>query len=172
MENVCFWDFDLFVFLFIFVGVADEMEVRVKEIEKELGVHVERLDVMRDPMARKLYQTIDLDCECKGTLPLLYHRESRQTIYGKCSNPSRIRAWAKGRWLAYSSKYFDNADDATDNVDLTTFLPDDDDDDDGDYNEEYERLQEEAMTDMQRKGKEAMKKRMQQKQQQQQQQQQ
>ena len=147
--------------------VADEMEVKVKEIEKELGVEVVRLDVMRDRMAHKLYKTIDLDCECKGTLPLLYHRESRQTIYGKCSNPMRIRAWAKGRWLSYSSKYFDYDNDTTTTTDMDQFLPDDDDDDDDDDvmdEEEYERLQEQAMTDMQRKGKEAMKQRMQQKQ--------
>ena len=152
------------MFFYFFRGrVADEMEVKVKEIEKELGVEVVRLDVMRDRMAHKLYKTIDLDCECKGTLPLLYHRESRQTIYGKCSNPMRIRAWAKGRWLSYSSKYFDYDNDTTTTTDMDQFLPDDDDDDVMDE-EEYERLQEQAMTDMQRKGKEAMKQRMQQKQ--------
>ena len=56
-------------------------------------------------MARNLYEKID-EIRFQGKIPLLYHRESLQSIYG--SQPkSRVRAWAKGRWLSPSSGMMD-----------------------------------------------------------------
>ena len=54
-------------------------------------------DVMRDPRARVLYDK--LDTQSKQQLPLLYHRESRQSVFG-LTDKNRVRAWAKGRWLS------------------------------------------------------------------------
>jgi len=76
---------------------CDEMEKVVSEIEKDLGVTVQRFDILRDRFARNLYEKID-EIEFVGDIPLLYHRESRQSIYGT-DDKARVRAWAKGRWL-------------------------------------------------------------------------
>merc|ERR1712176_693961 len=76
---------------------SDEMEKIVADVEKELDVTVQRFDVLRDRFARRLYEKID-EIEYVGDTPLLYHRESRQSIYGM-DDKSRVRAWAKGRWL-------------------------------------------------------------------------
>lgn len=76
---------------------SDEMEKIVSEIEKDLGVTVQRFDIMRDRFARNLYEKID-EIEFVGDIPLLYHRESRQSIYGT-DDKTRVKAWAKGRWL-------------------------------------------------------------------------
>lgn len=78
--------------------LADEMEKIVSEVEKDLGVKVERFDILRDRFARNLYEKID-EIEFVGDVPLLYHRESRQSIYGT-DDKVRVKAWAKGRWLA------------------------------------------------------------------------
>merc|ERR1719491_856088 len=79
------------------LDASDEMEKIVSEIEKDLGVRVQRFDILRDRFARKLYEKID-EIEFVGDVPLLYHRESRQSIYGT-DDKLRVRAWAKGRWL-------------------------------------------------------------------------
>ncbi|KAG7370969.1 hypothetical protein IV203_019539 [Nitzschia inconspicua] len=99
---------------------CDEMEVVVKQVERELGVHVERLDVARDPTAQAT-----LNLLTQHSPPYLYHRESLQSIFvqqdplekkshKKKSNDDdddnakavvpkidkdRVRAWAKGRYL-------------------------------------------------------------------------
>merc|ERR1719491_1177661 len=80
------------------LDASDEMEKIVSEIEKDLGVRVQRFDILRDRFARKLYEKID-EIEFVGDVPLLYHRESRQSIYGT-DDKVRVKAWAKGRWLA------------------------------------------------------------------------
>lgn len=82
---------------------CDEMESMVSEVEQELGVRVERLDVMRDPAAKA---TMSLLTAQNGP-PFLYHRESCQTISGgkmgeaepEVVDKARVRAWAKGRYL-------------------------------------------------------------------------
>lgn len=79
------------------VDECDEMEKVVKCVEKDLGVKVERLDILRDRFARNLYEKVD-EIEFEGKIPLLYHRESRQSIYG-LDSMERVRAWAQGRWL-------------------------------------------------------------------------
>jgi len=80
------------------IAENDAMEQVVKQVEKELNVKVERMDILRDRFARNLYEKID-EIEFKGKVPLLYHRESRQSIYG-LDTSARVRAWAKGRWLS------------------------------------------------------------------------
>ncbi|CAB9508198.1 expressed unknown protein [Seminavis robusta] len=88
---------------------CDAMESVVSQVEKDLGVKVERMDLLRDPSAQALLELV-------GTMPpLLYNRESCQVYHvpsprggGANSNndqprkPVRIdrdqvRAWAKGR---------------------------------------------------------------------------
>jgi hypothetical protein len=94
---------------------CDEMETVVRQVERELGVHVERLDVARDPTAQAT-----LNLLTQHSPPYLYNRESLQTIYVRdpmdSSNKKkkkdsdekaavskidkdRVRAWAKGRYL-------------------------------------------------------------------------
>ena len=82
------------------VAECDDMEKVVKSVEKELKCRVERVDIMRDRFARKLYEKID-EIEFKGKVPLLYNRESLQSIYG-LDTKARVQAWAKGRWLTPS----------------------------------------------------------------------
>ena len=77
----------------------DGLEKCVSQVEKELGVRVERLDVMRDPPSQAL-----LGLLTRQSPPLLYNRESCQVISLGGSKPasidkSRVRAWAKGRYL-------------------------------------------------------------------------
>lgn len=86
---------------------CDAMETAVKQVESELGVHVERLDILRDPAAEAA-----LGLLTQRTPPFLYHRESCQVVStsarpGEKIDPDmdvkvdtdRIRAWAKGRFL-------------------------------------------------------------------------
>lgn len=83
------------------------MEKVVREVEEELGVRVERLDILRNPAAEALMTVIT-----QRTPPFLYHRESCQVVHitpaqGESSkkdmpiviDKSRVRAWAKGRLL-------------------------------------------------------------------------
>lgn len=74
------------------------MEKIISSVEKEMKVKVQRFDILRDRFARNLYEKID-EIQFVGKVPLLYHRESRQTVYG-LDTKSRVRAWAKGRWLS------------------------------------------------------------------------
>lgn len=85
---------------------VDAMEKTVREVEKELGVKVERLDILRDPSAEAAMLLLT-----KRTPPFLYHRESCQVIHvtprkGESSKDMpividklRVQAWAKGRYL-------------------------------------------------------------------------
>jgi hypothetical protein len=79
------------------VEECDKMEKIVKSVEKDLGVKIERLDILRDRFARNLYEKVD-EIEFEGKIPLLYNRESRQSIYG-LESKERVKAWAQGRWL-------------------------------------------------------------------------
>ncbi len=74
---------------------SDAMEKVVRGVEKDLGVKVQRLDILRDRFARNLYEKID-EIEFRGKIPLLYNRESLQSIYG-FESKARVSAWAKGR---------------------------------------------------------------------------
>ena len=94
------------------VEECDEMENVVSEVERELGVRVERMDIARDSAAEA---TMQLLTSQQGP-PFLYHRESYQVIHSssykentfkktadtdkeKEIDKARVRAWAKGRYL-------------------------------------------------------------------------
>ena len=92
---------------------CDAVEQTVREVEKELGVRVARMDVLRNPANEAVLAVLAQ----QRTPPFLYHRESCQTISitptattsgnaksKKKSMPvavdkERIRAWAKGWYL-------------------------------------------------------------------------
>ena len=132
---------------------CDEMEKVVSEVEKELGVKVERFDIMRDASAEATMSILT-----QRRPPFLYNRESCQTVYvsgvsdGEKSETStidkeRVRAWAKGRFLGAQSArarkskaptVLAQKDNAIDQADL---------------------IQDMSLTPEQKKGKEAMKKR-------------
>jgi hypothetical protein len=148
---------------------CDEMEKVVSQVERELGVRVERLDVARDPSAQA---TLAVLTQQYGP-PYLYHRESLQTIHvrrddmsgkqkkeeaaslmGSVIDKARVRAWAKGRYLPPPGIKFgvsssigkapvvvDKVDNAMDQDELT------------------EAMKESSMTPEQLQGKEAMKER-------------
>lgn len=77
---------------------CDKMEKIVSEVEQELGVHVERLDVARDPAAEATLSALT-----QRRPPFLYHRESCQTVYAPNIDKARVRAWAKGRIITTQS---------------------------------------------------------------------
>lgn len=88
----------------------DALEKCVSEVECELGVRVERMDVLRDPPSQALLGTLT-----RLPPPFLYNTNSCQVIHvaaprvvavGSDDKPkpvlidkSRVRAWAKGRNL-------------------------------------------------------------------------
>lgn len=88
---------------------CEAMDAAIKEMEKELGVRVERLDVLRDPAAEALLTVLTTD----KTPPFLYNRESCQVLHvpfkeGRKKkdvyiDKRKIRAWAKGRLVQSSN---------------------------------------------------------------------
>jgi hypothetical protein len=85
----------------------DALEASVQEVEQELGVRVERLDILKNPAAEAALAALT-----SKSPPFLYHRESCQHVHlqpatGEASASSakpyvdkeRVRAWAKGRFL-------------------------------------------------------------------------
>mmetsp|Transcript_7932 Transcript_7932/g.11399 ORF Transcript_7932/g.11399 Transcript_7932/m.11399 type:complete len:195 (-) Transcript_7932:1974-2558(-) len=86
---------------------VDECEEALKNVEEELGVEVDRMDIMRDEVACELFNALSP----QQHMPLLYNRESRQTVYvphaskeedgafSKYLSSDRLRAWAKGRLM-------------------------------------------------------------------------
>eukprot|EP00543_Licmophora_paradoxa_P005552 CAMPEP_0202444148 /NCGR_PEP_ID=MMETSP1360-20130828/3290_1 /ASSEMBLY_ACC=CAM_ASM_000848 /TAXON_ID=515479 /ORGANISM="Licmophora paradoxa, Strain CCMP2313" /LENGTH=130 /DNA_ID=CAMNT_0049060065 /DNA_START=144 /DNA_END=536 /DNA_ORIENTATION=- len=86
------------------------MEEVVCEVEKDLGVKVERMDVGRDKAAAALLSLVSL----RGLPPVLYNRESLQQVTMKIDpenegsvppvDRKRVRAWAKGRRLSVEKK--------------------------------------------------------------------
>lgn len=125
---------------------CDEMEKVVSEVERELGVRVERLDIARDPAAEATLSALTN----RGP-PYLYNKESCMVI-SKSENPKaklviekeRVRAWAKGRFLVPKSakmgsmKVLSQKENSLDQKDLVEDL---------------------TLTKMQKSGKEAIKKR-------------
>lgn len=133
---------------------CDAMEKAVKEVEKELGVRVERLDILRDPSAEAVMSLLT-----QRTPPFLYHRESCQVVHltprkggkGDRDMPvvvdrQRVRAWAKGRYLGAQNH-------AT-KVKSPVVIAQKDNSID-----QQELLEDMALTDLQRKGKQATKER-------------
>jgi hypothetical protein len=88
---------------------SDAMEKVISEVEKELGVRVERVDVLRDPPSQALLTLVT-----NQEPPLLYHRESCQRVSVRRPKASadenkspvvtidkeQVRAWAKGRFVS------------------------------------------------------------------------
>lgn len=89
----------------------DALEKCVSAVERELGVRVERLDVLRDPPSQALLGTLT-----RQPPPFLYNTDSCQVIHGATPKAaaegsddkkrkhapiekSRVIAWAKGRYL-------------------------------------------------------------------------
>mmetsp|Transcript_12277 Transcript_12277/g.14067 ORF Transcript_12277/g.14067 Transcript_12277/m.14067 type:complete len:208 (+) Transcript_12277:20-643(+) len=61
---------------------CDAMEKEIKNIEKDLGVKVERVNVGRNQVGHNLAgeQLFNMVSNMRDSPPLLYHRESRQTV--------------------------------------------------------------------------------------------
>ncbi|KAL3757515.1 hypothetical protein ACHAWU_010147 [Discostella pseudostelligera] len=130
---------------------CDKMDKIIKKLEKEQNIQVERLDIMRDRYARKLYEKL-VEGDLRSPFPLLYHRESLQRVYG-LADKDLVRSWSKGRLLP----------DQNVNEKEITVLGGED----GSVPQEEEMDMEELememdaeLTPMQRRGKEAMKRRM------------
>jgi hypothetical protein len=135
------------------------MERIVRQVERELGVRVQRMDILREPAAEAVLKALTR----QRTPPFLYHRESCQIVHvtpgrghdkKKKKNvndiyidKNRVRAWAKGRLL---TKQTDTMQDAT-KVNAPVLIRDDDDDDTA--MEQEELLQDMALTKQQRIGK-------------------
>eukprot|EP00986_Skeletonema_menzelii_P021511 scaffold34783_cov200-Skeletonema_menzelii.AAC.1 len=131
---------------------GDEMEKIIKSLEKETGVKVERLDIMRNRAAKSLYEKL-VEGNLRSPFPLLYHRESLQRVYG-LEDKDLVRSWTKGRLLPIENSKEKK---------MTVFGGDDDamEDDMEDMDmEELEMELDEELSPMQRRGKEAMKRRM------------
>mmetsp|Transcript_5134 Transcript_5134/g.10876 ORF Transcript_5134/g.10876 Transcript_5134/m.10876 type:complete len:195 (-) Transcript_5134:135-719(-) len=129
------------------VPECDFVERMVSQVEKELGVKVERFDVMRDRNARLLFDRLDV--QSKQQLPLLYNRESRQCVFGM-TDKNRVRAWAKGRWLSADYKPTLPAE----------FYSIEKEDAEGLGDDEEVMMEDEDLTPLQKKGKNAMRDRL------------
>ena len=128
------------------------MESIIRKLEKEQSIHVERLDIMRDRHARKLYEKL-VEGNLRTPFPLLYHRESLQRVYG-LADKDLVRSWSKGRLLP---------DQNVNEKEIMVLgegggdgLPQEEELD----MEELEMEMDAELTPMQRRGKEAMKRRM------------
>merc|ERR1712071_216371 len=83
---------------------SDIMEAIIKSLEKEQKIQVERLDIMRDRAARKLYEKL-VEGNLRSPFPLLYHRESLQRVYGCPDDTDLVRSWCKGRLLPEDNQH-------------------------------------------------------------------
>lgn len=129
---------------------CDEMEKIIKTLEKETGVKVERLDIMRNRAAKSLYEKL-VEGNLRSPFPLLYHRESLQRVYG-LEDKDLVRSWMKGRLLP---------DQSSNEKKVTVFGGDDDAMGEEQVDmDELEMEMDEELSPMQRRGKEAMKRRM------------
>lgn len=92
------------------IAENDALEKEIRQLEKEMGVRVERLDILRNPAAEGAMAFLT-----GKSPPFLYHRESCQTIHlppttatGGAESSGvpvhvdmdRLRAWAMGRYLS------------------------------------------------------------------------
>lgn len=127
------------------------MEKMISKLEKENGIRVERLDIMRDRMARKLYEKV-VEGNMRASFPVLYHRESLQRVYG-LADKDLVRSWSKGRLLPDLNAK---------NEKEMVVLGGDEDEMEGEEMdlEEIELQMDQELTPAQRRGKEAMRRRM------------
>lgn len=132
---------------------CDAMEKSIRSIEKEQGVHVERLDIMRNRAARRLYDKL-VEGDIRSPFPLLYHRESLQRVYG-VADIDYVRSWSKGRLLPNR----DDIDGVMSGNEKKISVHDGDIPEEIDM-EEFEMEMDAELTPVQRRGKEAMKRRM------------
>lgn len=126
------------------------MEKTIKSIEKEQGIRVERLDIMRDRHARKLYEKL-VEGNLRSPFPLLYHRESLQRVYG-AADEDLVRSWSKGRLLPDTN---------ADEKEVTVLGGEEGVSPEEELDmEELELEMDQELSPVQRRGKEAMKRRM------------
>lgn len=132
---------------------CDEMEKMIQSLEKEQrgNIRVQRLDIVRDRAARKLYEKL-VEGNLRSPFPLLYHRESLQRVYGLADNDI-VRSWSKGRLLPAPEE-------EDDNKEATVLGGGGGEEDEMMDMEELEMEMDAELTPMQRRGKEAMKRRM------------
>lgn len=130
---------------------GDNMEKIIKSLEKENNIQVQRLDILRDRAARKLYEKL-VEGNLRSPFPLLYHRESLQRVYG-LADTDLVRSWSKGRLLPD-----DNGEEEE-----VTVLGGEGGELEGEEMMDMDEMELEMdaeLTPMQRRGKEAMKRRM------------
>lgn len=70
------------------------MKPLVEEVEKELGVKIEKLEVWNDEANLKKMEEVDKG-RCGG-VPFFYNSETDEFICGS-ANKAKIVAWAKGK---------------------------------------------------------------------------
>lgn len=128
---------------------CDEMEKCIRQVEKDLGVKVERLDVARDETAAALLSLL----RGSNDPPLLYHRESCQMVTS--AERGRIRALIKGRFLKVE-RQGPRGKKAGSALLVSQ-------DDDAAALEQQDLLEDQMLTPLQRKGKQAIRKRTQKK---------
>jgi len=139
------------------MDACDKMETIIKSLEKEEKIKVQRLDIMRDRAARKLYEKL-VEGNLRSPFPLLFHRESLQRVYGCPDDRDLVRSWCKGRLLPEEKQCGDEEEVA---VSGGTGVEDGDEDDKDVMDmEDLEMEMDAELTPMQRRGKEAMKRRM------------
>eukprot|EP00581_Thalassiosira_minuscula_P014290 CAMPEP_0183728398 /NCGR_PEP_ID=MMETSP0737-20130205/27974_1 /TAXON_ID=385413 /ORGANISM="Thalassiosira miniscula, Strain CCMP1093" /LENGTH=196 /DNA_ID=CAMNT_0025960331 /DNA_START=112 /DNA_END=702 /DNA_ORIENTATION=+ len=134
---------------------CDGMEKMIKSLEKEQNIKVQRLDIMRDRAARKLYEKL-VEGNLRSPFPLLYHRESLQRVYG-LADEDLVRSWSKGRLLPEDGQNLEDEKDITVLGGPEGEMMEDDMEMDM---EELEMEMDAELSPMQRRGKEAMKRRM------------
>ncbi len=121
---------------------CDDMEKCISEVEKELGVKVERLDAARDPSVAALLSLLT-----KGkNPPLLYHRESLQML--SVPQKGRVRSLIKGRLLNVGVP------ERKGRKQKTTILVDDD-----AALDQQDLMEDQMLTPLQRKGKQSIRER-------------
>lgn len=124
---------------------CDDMEKCVQEVEKELGVKVERMDAARNPDTAALLSLLT-----KGrNPPLLYHRESLQML--SIPEKGRVRSLIKGRLLNVGIKGEPKGRKGKPD---TTILVDDD-----AALDQQELMEDQMLTPLQRKGKQSIRER-------------
>jgi len=137
---------------------CDAMEKCIRSIEKEQGVHVERLDIMRNRAARRLYDKL-VEGDIRSPFPLLYHRESLQRVYG-LADVDYVRSWSKGRLLPNRDEIDGVMAGGEKKVSVLGGSGEDGDIPEEIDMEEFEMEMDAELTPVQRRGKEAMKRRM------------
>jgi hypothetical protein len=96
---------------------CDAMERTVRQVERECQIAVERIDVLRNPAAAALLNRFgnsnsnnnnngnnNNNAGSGQATPLLFHRESLQSLQGGKVSIDQVRAWAQGRLVIQRTK--------------------------------------------------------------------